>query len=45
MYFFFIPVFGVLLSTLLLHEALHTIIFAALLLVTAGIYIVNREKS
>lgn len=45
MYFFLIPVFGVLLSALLLHETLHKIVFIALLLVTAGIYIVNREKS
>ncbi|MFT9847224.1 DMT family transporter [Aneurinibacillus sp. REN35] len=45
MYFFLIPVFGVLLSTLLLKEALHSIVFLSLLLVVTGIIIVNREKS
>ncbi|MBN6188234.1 DMT family transporter [Aneurinibacillus sp. BA2021] len=44
MYFFLVPVFGVLLSALLLKETLHSIVFLSLLLVVSGIMIVNREK-
>ncbi|WP_232696425.1 DMT family transporter [Brevibacillus daliensis] len=44
MYLFLIPVFGVLLSAIILNESLHLVIFGALALVTAGIVIVNREK-
>ncbi|HJV45342.1 MAG TPA: DMT family transporter [Bacillota bacterium] len=44
MYLFLIPVFGVVLSALLLQEELHAIVFVALVLVVAGIIIVNREK-
>jgi drug/metabolite transporter (DMT)-like permease len=44
MYFFLVPVFGVLLSAMMLHEVLHGIVFVALLLVVLGIIIVNREK-
>lgn len=45
MYMFLIPVFGVLLSALLLHESLHFMILAALLLVIAGIVLVNRQPA
>lgn len=45
MYFFLVPVFGVLLSAMLLHETLHSIVFAALLFVVIGIIVVNQEKS
>jgi drug/metabolite transporter (DMT)-like permease len=45
MYMFLIPVFGVLLSALLLHESLHLIVLASLLLVIAGIVLVNRQPN
>ncbi|WP_261304307.1 DMT family transporter [Paenibacillus andongensis] len=44
MYLFLIPVFGVILSALMLKEELHLIVFAALGLVVSGIVIVNRPK-
>ncbi|TLS49799.1 DMT family transporter [Paenibacillus antri] len=44
MYLFLIPVFGVLLSALLLGEALHRYILLGLVLVAAGIVVVNRKK-
>jgi drug/metabolite transporter (DMT)-like permease len=44
MYLFLIPVFGVMLSALILHEELHAAVLLALLLVVAGIIIVNRQK-
>ena len=43
-YLFLIPVFGVLLSTLILGEVFSIYILLALCLVVAGIVIVNREK-
>jgi drug/metabolite transporter (DMT)-like permease len=45
MYFFLVPVFGVLLSAFFLQETIHIVVFMALLLVALGIIIVNREKS
>ncbi|MBO8172900.1 MAG: DMT family transporter [Bacillaceae bacterium] len=42
MYMFLIPVFGVFLSAVLLQEAVHVMILAGLMLVVAGIVIVNR---
>ncbi|MFC5469873.1 DMT family transporter [Cohnella suwonensis] len=45
MYLFLIPVFGVILSALLLDEALHVYVWAALALVAAGIVIVNRQPA
>ncbi len=44
MYMFFIPVSGVFLSVLLLHEPFHLFIALSLLLVVAGIIIVNRGE-
>ncbi|WP_052947729.1 DMT family transporter [Aneurinibacillus tyrosinisolvens] len=44
MYFFLVPVFGVLLSTLLLAETLHSVVFISLFFVIGGIVIVNSEK-
>lgn len=44
-YLFLIPVFGVFLSTFILGEALHILVFAALSLVAVGIVIVNSEGS
>ncbi|HZG14678.1 MAG TPA: DMT family transporter [Candidatus Bathyarchaeia archaeon] len=44
MYMFLIPVFGVFLSAVILHETLHASVLAALLLVVIGIVIVNRQK-
>jgi drug/metabolite transporter (DMT)-like permease len=44
MYMFLIPVFGVLLSALILHEPLQYSVVIALLLVVSGIVIVNRQK-
>lgn len=45
MYLFFIPIFGVMLSNLMLGEAVNAIILVSLLFVVAGIIIVNRGKS
>ncbi|MBT2679715.1 DMT family transporter [Bacillus sp. ISL-35] len=42
LYLFMVPVFGVLLSSMLLGEALHYFVIAGLVLVVAGIVIVNR---
>jgi len=44
MYLFFIPVFGVSLSAILLGENVHYFVLLGLLLVTTGIVIVNRKK-
>jgi drug/metabolite transporter (DMT)-like permease len=44
MYLFLIPVFGVCLSALILHEELHAAVLFALLLVVTGIILVNRQK-
>lgn len=44
MYLFFIPVFGVFLSSILLGEQLHSFVLLGLLFVTSGIIIVNRKK-
>lgn len=43
-YLFLIPVFGVSLSTVMLNEALHRFILLSLVLVVAGIIIVNKKK-
>lgn len=43
-YLFLIPVFGVFLSTVMLNEALHRFILLSLVLVVAGIIIVNKKK-
>lgn len=43
-YLFLIPVFGVSLSTVILNEALHRFILLSLVLVVAGIIIVNKKK-
>lgn len=43
-YLFLIPVFGVFLSTVMLNEALHRYILLSLVLVVAGIIIVNKKK-
>ncbi len=44
MYLFLIPVFGVILSSLLLNEIIHIFVVLGLLFVTSGIIIVNRNK-
>lgn len=44
MYLFFIPVFGVFLSSMLLGEQMHSNVLFGLLFVTTGIIIVNRKK-
>ena len=44
MYLFLVPVFGVLLSAILLNEALQGMVLVSLCLVAMGIIIVNREK-
>ena len=44
MYLFLVPVFGVLLSTILLNETLQAMVLVSLCLVATGIIIVNREK-
>jgi drug/metabolite transporter (DMT)-like permease len=44
MYLFLIPIFGVMLSALMLGEEMHLIILVALGLVVSGIVIVNRPK-
>ncbi|MFD1396387.1 DMT family transporter [Kroppenstedtia eburnea] len=43
MFLFAIPVFGVMLSSLILGETLHRFVLIGLALVAAGIWIVNRE--
>ncbi|OIJ18139.1 EamA family transporter [Anaerobacillus alkalidiazotrophicus] len=45
MYLFLIPVFGVLLSSILLDEVIHLFVLLGLSFVTSGIIIVNRKKS
>ncbi len=44
MYLFLIPVFGVLLSSFLLNEAIHIFVLFGLFCVTIGIIIVNQKK-
>jgi drug/metabolite transporter (DMT)-like permease len=44
MYLFLIPVFGVIMSALLLGEEMHLIVLAALGMVVSGIILVNRPK-
>lgn len=44
LYLFLVPIFGVLLSSLLLGEALHYFVIAGLVLVVAGIVLVNRPS-
>lgn len=44
MYLFLVPVFGVLLSAILLNETLQWMVLVSLCLVASGIVIVNREK-
>ncbi|HHY72052.1 MAG TPA: DMT family transporter [Bacillus bacterium] len=44
MYLFFIPVFGVFLSSMLLGEQMHAYVLVGLIFVTTGIIIVNRKK-
>ncbi|WP_035100211.1 DMT family transporter [Aneurinibacillus terranovensis] len=45
MYFFLVPVFGVLQSVLFLGETLHSVIFMSLVLVVAGIIVVNNKDN
>ncbi|WP_017754410.1 DMT family transporter [Calidifontibacillus oryziterrae] len=45
MYLFFIPIFGVMLSALLLGETIHMFVLLGLIFVTSGIIIVNRTKT
>lgn len=45
MYLFFIPVFGVILSSLILNEVIHFFVIAGLVCVTVGIVIVNRKNT
>jgi drug/metabolite transporter (DMT)-like permease len=44
MYLFLVPVFGVMLSSIMLHEALSYLVFIGLIMVTSGIIIVNYQK-
>jgi drug/metabolite transporter (DMT)-like permease len=44
MYLFLVPVFGVILSSVMLHEALSYLVFIGLIMVTSGIIIVNYQK-
>ncbi len=44
MFLFLIPVFGVILSSLLLDEVIHVFVILGLLFVASGIIIVNRKK-
>lgn len=44
MYLFLVPVFGVMLSSFMLHEVLSYLVFIGLIMVTAGIIIVNYQK-
>ncbi len=43
MYLFFIPIFGVILSALLLRETLHLSVLTSLALVVIGILVVNKQ--
>ncbi|MDZ5607194.1 DMT family transporter [Bacillus pseudomycoides] len=45
MYMFFIPVFGVLLSSMILGEAIHSFVLFGLACVAAGIIVVNRTPN
>ncbi|MFB6729305.1 DMT family transporter [Bacillus mobilis] len=45
MYMFFIPVFGVLLSSMILGEAIHSFVLFGLACVAAGIIVVNRTPA
>jgi len=45
MYMFFIPVFGVILSSLILGEAIHSFVLFGLACVATGIIIVNRTRN
>ncbi|MGE7634163.1 DMT family transporter [Bacillus paramycoides] len=45
MYLFFTPVFGVILSSILLNEKVHLFVILGLLLVVSGIIIVNRAPT
>ena len=45
MYMFFIPVFGVLLSSMILGEAIHSFVLLGLACVAAGIIVVNRTPA
>ncbi|WP_242220694.1 DMT family transporter [Bacillus cereus group sp. BfR-BA-01380] len=45
MYMFFIPVFGVILSNLILGEAIHSFVLFGLACVATGIIVVNRTRS
>ena len=44
MYLFLVPVFGVILSSFMLNEALSYLVFIGLMMVTSGIIIVNYQK-
>jgi len=44
MYLFLVPVFGVMLSSFMLNEALSYLVFIGLIMVTSGIIIVNYQK-
>lgn len=44
MYLFLVPVFGVILSSVMLHETLSYLVFIGLVMVTSGIIIVNYQK-
>ncbi|KUP09869.1 transporter [Bacillus coahuilensis m2-6] len=44
MYLFLVPVFGVMLSSIILNEAIHMFVLLGLLFVASGIVIVNRSK-
>ena len=45
MYMFFIPVFSVLLSSMILGEAIHSFVLLGLACVAAGIIVVNRTPA
>ncbi|MBO1581155.1 DMT family transporter [Bacillus sp. XF8] len=45
MYMFFIPVFGVMLSSMILGEAIHSFVLFGLACVAAGIIVVNRTPN
>ncbi|MFF2877777.1 DMT family transporter [Gottfriedia sp. NPDC057991] len=44
MYLFLVPVFGVILSSIMLNEVLSYLVFIGLIMVTSGIIIVNYQK-
>ncbi|MFB7138961.1 DMT family transporter [Gottfriedia sp. NPDC056225] len=44
MYLFLVPVFGVILSSIMLNEVLSYLVFIGLMMVTSGIIIVNYQK-